>query len=85
MKIETKEMKLKDGITKAYETHWSMINTFTVQFDFGANTIWYLHSHVVCAKLLLSFILNVLLLVSLAVARPQVHSTPKGVFCLTHR
>ena len=32
-------MKLKDGITKAYETHWSMINTFTVQFDFGANTI----------------------------------------------
>ena len=27
-------MKLKDGITKAYETHWSMINTFTVNFNF---------------------------------------------------
>lgn len=27
-------MNLKDGITKAYETHWSMINTFTVQFNF---------------------------------------------------
>lgn len=31
-------MKLKDGITKAYETHWSMINTFTVNFNFGKNT-----------------------------------------------
>jgi hypothetical protein len=30
-------MKLKDGITKAYETHWSMINTFTVEFQFGNN------------------------------------------------
>lgn len=30
-------MKLKDGITKAYETHWSMINTFTVEFQFGKN------------------------------------------------
>ena len=30
-------MKLKDGITKAYETHWSMINTFTVNFNFGRN------------------------------------------------
>ncbi len=30
-------MKLKDGITKAYETHWSMVNTFTVQFNFGSN------------------------------------------------
>lgn len=30
-------MNLKDGITKAYETQWSMINTFTVQFDFGVN------------------------------------------------
>lgn len=30
-------MKLKDGITKAYETHWSMINTFTVSFNFGRN------------------------------------------------
>jgi hypothetical protein len=30
-------MKLKDGITKAYTTHWSMINTFTVQFNFGKN------------------------------------------------
>ena len=30
-------MKLKDGITKAYETHWSMINTFTVDFYFGNN------------------------------------------------
>ena len=30
-------MKLKDGITKAYETHWSMINTFTVNFNFGKN------------------------------------------------
>lgn len=27
-------MNLKDAINKAYETHWSMINTFTVQFDF---------------------------------------------------
>jgi hypothetical protein len=27
-------MKLKDAIIKAYDTHWSMINTFTVQFDF---------------------------------------------------
>lgn len=30
-------MKLKDGITAAYETHWSMINTFTVEFQFGRN------------------------------------------------
>lgn len=30
-------MKLKDGIIKAYETHWSMINTFTVNFNFGRN------------------------------------------------
>lgn len=30
-------MNLKDGIAKAYETQWSMINTFTVQFDFGNN------------------------------------------------
>ena len=30
-------MKLKDGITKAYETHWSMINTFSVNFNFGRN------------------------------------------------
>lgn len=28
-------MKLKDGIVKAYETHWSMINTFTVNFNFS--------------------------------------------------
>ena len=27
-------MNLKDGITKAYETHWSMVNTFTVEFNF---------------------------------------------------
>ena len=27
-------MKLKDAIIKAYDTHWSMINTFTIQFDF---------------------------------------------------
>ena len=30
-------MNLKDGITKAYETHWSMINTFTVNFNFPWN------------------------------------------------
>lgn len=30
-------MKLKDGITAAYNTHWSMINTFTVSFNFGRN------------------------------------------------
>ena len=30
-------MNLKDAINKAYETHWSMINTFTVQFDFPAH------------------------------------------------
>lgn len=30
-------MNLKDGINKAYETHWSMINTFTVQFNFPWN------------------------------------------------
>lgn len=30
-------MNLKDGIAKAYETHWSMINTFTVEFQFGDN------------------------------------------------
>lgn len=30
-------MNLKDGISKAYETHWSMINTFTVEFQFGDN------------------------------------------------
>ena len=30
-------MKLKDGIAKAYETHWSMVNAFTVQFHFGNN------------------------------------------------
>ena len=28
-------MKLKDGIIKAYETHWSMINTFSVEFQFS--------------------------------------------------
>lgn len=28
-------MKLKAGIVKAYETHWSMINTFTVNFNFS--------------------------------------------------
>lgn len=27
-------MNLKDAIVTAYETNWSMINTFTVQFDF---------------------------------------------------
>lgn len=30
-------MKLRAGIVKAYETHWSMINTFTVNFNFGRN------------------------------------------------
>ena len=60
---------------------FSLYNTFRRYF--GANTIWYLQFQLLCAKLLLSFILNVLLLVSLAVARPQAHSTPKGVF-LSH-
>lgn len=35
-------MNLKDGINKAYETHWSMINTFTVQFDFPVTVQKYL-------------------------------------------
>lgn len=36
-------MKLKDGIAKAYETHWSMINAFTVQFHFGNNIFFDLY------------------------------------------
>ena len=48
--------------------------------------MWYLQFHVVCAKLFLSFIiLNVLLLVFFAVARPQSYFTPKGAFFLHHR
>ena len=47
---------------------------------FGANTTWYLQFHFVCDKLCTSFILFDLLLVFLAVARPQGYYTPKGVF-----
>lgn len=48
--------------------------------------LWHLQFHVVCARLCLSSIIfDVLLLLSLTVARPQACSTTKGVFCLYHR
>ena len=37
-------MKLSDGVIKAYETRWSMINTFTVSFYFY-NGNYYLDSN----------------------------------------